>query len=507
MSIRRIVILLLSAVVVSVVSAQPDTPTFEPADCPYDAPARVSCGWLTVPENRADPASATVELAVAVVEAQNPTAGNVPIIYLEGGPGGTAVLYPEDALASPLNATHDIILLDQRGTGFSLPSLNCYEMEEDDTDAALEACYERLLDEGIDLSAYNSTENAADVDALRAALGYEQVNLWGVSYGTRLALTVMRNHPAGVRAVVLDSVFPPEINATERAAIDGLNAFSNLFDACTADPACAAAYPDLETTFYDLIADLNEDPLVFEYEDYAYDESYEIELYGDNVLDAIFNTLYDTEAIPMLPYGITLLAEASDDYDLTDAVDILSGYYTVEAWTSFDAPPDPETVADSDLVLDYIDEYGDIEDSEGMYNAVTCAEEIPFEDEDAAYDAAEAASPELADWVFFTVDDAFFTCAVWVVDPAPAVEATRVESDIPTLLISGALDPVTPPFYGDSAAVGLSDSTHIVFPGAGHGVTGLNGCASRLAAAFFTDPAANLDTSCVPSAVAWYLDD
>ena len=178
-------------------------PVFTETDCWFDLPG-VVCGYLTVPEDRGDPMGNQVELAVAIIESQSANPLPDPVIYLEGGPGGAALLGIESLLDHPLLADRDLIMFDQRGTGFSVPSLNCYELEEDEGENAVQACRDRLLDEGVNLDAYNTAATAADVNDLRLALGYEQVNLLGVSYGTKAALTTLRDFPTVIRSVVVD---------------------------------------------------------------------------------------------------------------------------------------------------------------------------------------------------------------------------------------------------------------------------------------------------------------
>lgn len=140
----------------------------------------IDCGYVTVPEDRSDPSSQMIELAFAILYAPTDDVQPDPVIYLAGGPGGNAVGELDGWLDVPYLQDRDLILLDQRGTGYSVPSLNCPEVEEEAEDAT-QLCYDRLVDEGINLQAYNSAENAADVADLRVALGYEEWNLYGVS--------------------------------------------------------------------------------------------------------------------------------------------------------------------------------------------------------------------------------------------------------------------------------------------------------------------------------------
>ncbi|MEO0561509.1 MAG: alpha/beta fold hydrolase [Chloroflexota bacterium] len=497
---------LVFAVLIAPAAAQGYMPEFFETDCLFGDLNRVTCGVLVVPEDRANPDGNQVELAVAIVAPANGDFSQVPVIYLEGGPGGSAVLAADEFIDHNIADTRELILIDQRGTGFSFPSLNCFELEEDDENGT-ENCYNRLVSEGINLSAYNSLESAADIEDLRVTLGYDIVNIWGISYGTRLGLTVLRQYPDSVNAAVLDSVFPPEINSLEDTAFDTADAFDIFLGACASDATCSANYPDLATTFETLILDLNETPAVFQYDDG--EEIFEFELFGDDVLGAMFQTLYNSSAIPMLPYGIELLATAQDDFDYTDGWDIIQGFYTPNTWLGFEEEIESSAnliVAESDAVLDYFDEFGDISDSEGMYTSVNCAEEVNLEDIDTAYNNADTASDVIYNFVLNNIDGLVFDCDVWQVETAPASEATRVQSDIPTLLISGGLDPVTPVAYGDSALEGLSNGVHVVFPFGGHSETGARGCGGAITAAFFDNPTTTPDTACIPQDPGFYVE-
>lgn len=504
---KRLLFVMVLLLVLTVSVGAQAAPTWTPGPCPFPDIERVSCGVVTVPESRDGSSAGQVELMVAVIAAQNGNPLPDPIIYLEGGPGGAAIMAIEEMVNHPFAADRNIIVFDQRGTGFSLPSLNCPEIEWGESDDPVAECYERLTSEGINLSAYNSTENAADVNDVRIALGYDTVNLWGISYGTRLSLEVIRDYPQTLRSVVIDSVYPAEINTLETTVADSTRAFDYLFEACAADPVCASEYPDIENTFYDMLLRFYDEPPMFEYDDG--EEVYDIELYPEDILNAMFQTMYASDIVKMLPYGITMMANAQDDYDYADSYDILQGYYTPESWENWEeeAPRGGESVMESDMVLDYMDEYGDISDSEGMFNSVTCAEETPFENMDVALAAVETAPDALYDWLLFSVEGSFFDCDTWIVEQADAVQTQRVTGDVPTLLISGGFDPVTPPSYGDSAAAGLSNGTHVVFPFGSHGDTApADSCATQIATAFYANPAAPVDTSCVPQTYDWYVE-
>ena len=478
-------------------------PVFTETDCWFDLPG-VVCGYLTVPEDRGDPMGNQVELAVAIIESQSANPLPDPVIYLEGGPGGAALLGIESLLDHPLLADRDLIVFDQRGTGFSVPSLNCYELEEDEGENAVQACRDRLLDEGVNLDAYNTAATAADVNDLRLALGYEQVNLLGVSYGTKAALTTLRDFPTVIRSAVVDSVYPPEIDDLVQQSSAFVGAYEALFDRCAADADCADAFPDLEANFYGTLDSYNETPLIIETDDG------ELELTGDEILGQLFQALYDSTRLPYLPYALDLLSYTDDEEAVLEGYDVLTGAYL---------PDDPvedsgaSAVEDSAAVQELFDDLGDIDDSEGQAYSVDCSEEYQLSDTDAAYAAAEDAPGPVVNYLISGIDSAMADCAVWNVETANPREALRVSSDVPVLLLSGAMDPITPVAAAASAALGLPAGTAVVFPVAGHGIsftdTAAGDCAKSLVLGFLDDPTAPVDTACVAQTdgIAFYTGE
>jgi len=498
-------VLLLSLVVFAPLHAQEVELGFAEWDCPFPELDGVICGYLTVPEDRSQPEGNVVELAVAIISPLNENANPVPVVYLEGGPGGAALLTADEFLNHPITEDHTLILFDQRGTGFSLPSLNCYELEaEDSSDDAIAACRDRLISEGVDLQMYNSAASAADVYDLVTALGYDQVDLWGFSYGTKLALTVMRDFPEIVRSAVLDSVYAPETDDLQVQMTGFFDAVNELFARCAEDSGCSAVYPELEDDFYVMLEDLDANPVTV-----FYDEA-ELTLDGETVYNALFQTLYDTQAIPFLPFGITLLATAESEDDYITGYEVISGAaFPIE----LDRGPEIDSpIAESDMVLAYIEEYGEIDDSEGMYYSVDCQEEYPFNDLDAALSLAESAPAPLNRYYTTSTNSIIQSCTIWGVQTADPIETERVISEIPTLLYAGLFDPITPVTSADSAAQGLANGQVLVFPAAGHGVTltytASGDCARALMLDFLADSGAPLDTTCIDetSALDFYVD-
>lgn len=454
-------------------TAPAEAPAFRPADCPFaptGSDARIDCGWLTVPENRSRADSPTIELAVAILRPAEPPALPDPVIYLEGGPGGSALVSLSSDIDGwrtyPFHQNRDVIFIDQRGTGYSRPSLDCPEYFDESLANPDAACQRRLRAEGIDLAAYNTAENAADIAALRRALGYSQVNLLGVSYGTRLALAVMRDHPDGLRSVVLDSPFPPAVDFAADSALAHVRALRLLFATCAAAPDCAAAYPNLEALFFDTVTAWNDHPGQFDTGQF----------YGDDLADTLIEALYLDYLIPYLPR--TIAEVANGDFSTYN-------YVFDEAFAYLEEPPVDGAEPDRS-------------DSEGMYNSVICHDEYAFSDEPAIETVfAAQVPPSLQPLLQGTTAGMFDLCHMWGAGKADPRENEPVSSDVPTLILTGQFDPITPPDWGRAAAKTLSHAYLFELPGFGHSVTSTTGCPDELLAEFLANPAAAPAGGCV----------
>lgn len=478
----------------SVAYAQ-SVPTFSRDDCMFELPAgalegeNVECGWLTVPEEHANPNGPTIRLAVAIIKSADPKPAPDPLVMLQGGPGGSAidtfmsVLFPLSG-NSPLRRNRDIVLFEQRGTLYSEPALTCPEilkLTEDTierrltvTEAnrlALEAyndCLRRLEDEGVNIAAFDSVENANDIEALRVALGYDQINLYGVSYGTLLALHAMRQNPDGLRAVILNSVAPPDLNFIPEVPRTMQRAFDELFRACADDTECNRAYPNLEEEFYKLVNRLNQEPIQIPITDLETGAKYDALLDGNGLINLTFQLMYATEAIPALPKMITDLRD-------TGRSELLRVFWPLLA---FD-----RTFAG------------------GMYNATICAEDSDFTAADFNLDGVreEVRAANEGSAEYFAA-----LCRAWNVPALPASVDEPVVSDIPTLIINGRFDPITPPAFGERAARTLSRSFVVTIPTGGHGAALTGECAADILYAFLDNPTAQPDTGCLADAVTFY---
>jgi pimeloyl-ACP methyl ester carboxylesterase len=473
-------------------SAGPATAAYTPDRCPTPNVAGIpqldlgpgfSCGYLTVPENRARPDGPTIRVGVARIKAASPEPRPDPIVWLTGGPGGTAIATANLTVAKGVNADRDVIFVDQRGTLHAQPSLVCPEIDAfqrqalglrtadpataEQSDAATRACHDRIAGQGVDLAAFDTTQNAADIADLRVALGVEQWNVRGVSYGTDLALQLLRDHPQGIRSVVLDSVVPPYVNLIAGLWPNAAAGYRALFDACAAQPACAAAYPDLRAEFTSLVRRLDERPLTAEVAD---------------------------------PAGGPAIAVLIDGYKLANLVNVLAlnpGSLTgAPAMVHALALGDPGPAARA--LLETVSPPG--LNGFGLQFGVVCREHAAFTDPQATQAEARHALPDLPDRVLAStpqVPRIFQDCGIWNAGRADPATLQPTRSDIAVLLLNGALDGITPPAWAESAGTGLTNSKVLVLPGAGHDVIQWNDCAVPVMLAFLDNPTGGYDTECV----------
>ena len=308
--------------------------------------------------------------------------------------------------------------------------------------------------------AYSSAASASDLEDLRRALGYEAWNLYGISYGTRLALTAMRDHPEGLRSVILDSTYPPQVDLYATMAVNGERALELVFESCAAEPGCNQAYPDLRDRFYALVERLDQQPVMFTVTRPLTGESYAYVLNGDRLIVQFYTMLYRTELIPRLPRLIDDLSNG--DWDALQGLLLMSLFGT---W------------------------------SEGMHYAVQCNEEAPFGSPASVEAANSAASPRFSTAMNSAV--IYKICHDWQTDKTAAVENEPVKSDVPALILSGEFDPITPPGWAHLAAETLENAQVYVFPGTGHSVLHEAICPYLVATSFLYDPHSPVDASCL----------
>jgi pimeloyl-ACP methyl ester carboxylesterase len=393
-----------------------------------------------------------------------------PVIKLSGGPGTSGLNLTGYLFNQGLDAVlekRDLIIFDQRGVGYSRPRLDCFERQEvtslllrgrltaeESRQVIIDAfrrCRERLIVEGIDLSAYHSAASAADLSDLRIALGYQQLNLYAVSYGTRLALTLMRDYPDTVRSAVLDSAYPLQVNLYTALAPNADRAFNVFFNRCTADPTCNATYPDLRNVFYGLVDQLNTQPVWVSLLADGGEQS--VLLDGGLLIDVLFVGLYNPAVTASMPQMI---------------YEVSQGEY--------------------DILRDRLALYFDASGALGMQMSVQCTEEIRFSTVGDTYVAAQGVQPQIAAFYPASVEPLFAVCADWATAPLDPRENLPVTSNVPALILAGEHDPITPPDWGRILNADLLNSYFHEFPGNGHWVTRSSPCALQMSLAFWDNP-------------------
>jgi pimeloyl-ACP methyl ester carboxylesterase len=397
------------------------------------------CGVLQRPLDPARPHGAQIDLHVVVIPALARQKLPDPVFFFVGGPGQSAIGLAGmlEAATSRLGARRDLVLIDQRGTGHSAP-LQCdvpapaeaaaRALDRAREVAALDACRARLekLPWG-DLRFYTTTIAMADADAVRAALGVDRVDLVGVSYGTRAALEYLRAYPTHVRRAVLDGVAPPDMVLPESDDIDARAAMEALFRDCAAEKACATAHPALAQTWANLLASL---PKTVDVADPVTGQPLHVTLTRDAVQGLVHGPLYSPALGAMLPHAIEEAA---------------AGRFGVLLALASSPGGQP----------------GDL--SEGEHFSVICAEDAP-----RMRPASDAASEQGAQGLYRDV------CARWPRGDVPAAFYTIPKSAVPVLLLSGGLDPVTPPRHATRVAQALGPQARsVIVPNNGHNVTGI----------------------------------
>ena len=428
--------------------------------------AALLCGSHEVWENRETREGRKIRLRVAVMPARMRAKEPDPIFILAGGPGqGAIALAPQVMpLFARLNDSRDIVFLDQRGTGSSNP-LNCEDedefplqslFEDKIPERAVRACLETL---DADPRQYTTIVAVADLDEVRGALGYPRVNLWGGSYGTRMALEYMRRHPQRVRSAVLDGAAPAGMKLPLSFVSDGEAALERLLEACAAETLCRRTYPDLRQMILGLRGQLSRLPARVAIQDPRTGEREAVTVNENVFLSGLFRPLYIPELASLLPLGVS--AAAAGDFNPLLAQNLEFA----------------DDVAEN-LAL-------------GMHLSVICAEDVP------RIAPGELAAASRAFFGSALINDFVRACALWPRGPVPADFYTPVHADTPVLILSGGIDPATPPRHGAEVAKTLPNAKHLVAPQLGHGVS-LHACAPRLVADFIrAGSARDIDGACL----------
>ncbi len=425
------------------------------------------CSTLSVPENPDRPEGPRLRLFVARVPALTATPKPDPLVLIAGGPGQSTVdFYLELRQAfEPVRRDRDIVLLDQRGTGRSAAGFRCDFPADIDLDtaapdrlaAAVRDCLSQLKH---DPRYFGTSQAVADLDALRAALGAPRWNVYGVSYGTRVAQHYARRYPGRTRALILDGVVPAELVLGPSLALDAQHALYGIFARCAADAACGRRFPELGAHFEALRKRLAARPVALKLPDPLTGKPRAQQFGATQLAAAVRLMSYSAPTVALLP--LALDAAYAGRYDmLAGEAQVLTG----SAAQAINVP---------------------------MHNSVVCTEDVPF------FPPMPPAGTDASYLGSSIVDSLRAICSVWPRGVLDEDFKEPVKFAGPVLLLSGENDPVTPPKYAvEAMAHGLHDAVHLVGAGQGHGMAGI-GCVPRLMARFLekADPAA-VDGHCL----------
>jgi len=442
--------------------------------CQLEDPAKVSvvlaeCGDLSVPENPAEPGGRRISLRMARVPAINRHKQPDPLFVLAGGPGMAATTFYASAAFSfeRIHRDRDIILVDQRGTGKSNP-LNC-TLDDDDlyhaTDAEVATDARRCLtalEKTARVEFYTTSIAVQDLDKVRIALGYARINLYGVSYGTRVAQHYVRRFPSQTRTVILDGVVPPELALGTATALNAEQALSHILSRCASDAECSKHFGDPALAYHSLRNSLQAHAVPVTLPDPTSGEPSKLEFTGYHLATVLRLASYTAEQAALLPL---MLHGATESANFTP-------------------------LAAQFLLVNR--SYGDAV-AYGMHNSVVCAEDVPF------WDLAKVNRAELDKTFLGTaqIDGLKRMCSVWPRGPIDPDFHAPLHSDVPALILSGGDDPVTPPADAEQARRGFSRSVHVVLKGFGHGQLTAP-CVDRVMAKFVdVGGTEGLDISCV----------
>jgi len=426
------------------------------------------CGTLSVPEDPDDPDGPRIRLAVAVVPAIATQAKPDPLLLIAGGPGQGSIhaFAPLLGAFAGIRRERDLVMVDQRGTGDSnrldcdMPddALEGGEIPPEELRRLAEACLAKLPGRA---QFYTTSIAVRDLDAVRAALGYAQVNVFAGSYGTRVAQHYARRFPQHTRAVVLDGVVPPALALVPNIAIESQRALDRVFARCASDPECDRRFPALAGQFAKLDARLRKGAVTMKLADPVTGEGRELEVTRAHLVTMARMLTYSPGTASILPLVVH------------------------EAATNGNYGP---LAAQAEMIGDDLDRVIAM----GMHNSVICAEDAPRFAGAVDRKALEATS------IGVLMQDAMQAlCEAWPRGPVDGDFAEPLDSAVPALLLSGEFDPATPASWGAMAAKGFRNGLHVVVPGQGHGQARLP-CVQKLLRQFVAaGGVAGLDTACI----------
>lgn len=485
----RIGMLLVAVMAVVRPAAPAAGPVAAPAfsHCELEHPLGISaveaqCTRVTVPEDPQRPAGRQLQLFVARIPALSRQAAAEPLFILAGGPGlGASTFYSSAApVFARIRRRHDIIIVDQRGTGRSHPLLcqfdeqQMWDAGEEQTARVMREC-RATLEKTHDLRQYTTSVAVRDLEAVRVALGYGRISFYGSSYGTRVAQHYARRYPASTEALILDGIVPPTRILGPSTPLDAERSLQQVFERCRRDSACQKKFGDPAQDYRELRDRLARSPVDVTMPDPHSGSPRTLAFSGSALAGALRLATYSAEQAALLPLALHLANRKGQFGPLASQFMLSAASY--------------------DAVLAY-----------GMHNSVVCAEDVPF------FDATVAAGDVGNTFLGSAQIDALKAlCADWPRGPIDADFHQKLDSPVPALLLSGTADPVTPAAFGDEAALGFHYALHLRMPDQGHGQLA-QPCMDGVMAAFLDaahrSAQPKVDTQCLTKVVAepFFLD-
>lgn len=469
---------------------EPPIGVFQEAPCPVTIPdgwtegKEMTCGYVTVPERHAQPSGPTLRLLVAKIASISENPNPDPLVPLPTGPGSSAFDSYLNFLASPVGAefrkTREAVIFEQRGLYYSEPNLVCAEVHSyfqdrrsqdwsgqesvEKTVEAYKACKQSLQDKGANLDAFKYVESAADLIMVMDALGYDKFNALGISAGTMLSQRLLKDHPDRLRSVTINSVAPLDQPLHADFPAFSARSLKHLFDACTADPSCNQAYPDLAEKLERTVKRLNESPVTVELDDPQSGEKSQVIINGDRFAEVVFVSGYSNYAVPRVPELITLV-DSGDEQKLSELARGMSGPGDRFAW--------------------------------GFGYSVFCSDSLEVTEERITFDGLYPAYEEAVANLVWGPRTLIGICDMWGVERLSPEMSTLPVSDVPTLLLSGEFDSITPPEAAARVAANLIQSYEYTIPGAAHSAIESGPCPFSIVLQFLEDPSKEPDASCI----------
>jgi pimeloyl-ACP methyl ester carboxylesterase len=424
------------------------------------------CGQYEVYEDRAKRTGRKITLYVMVLPALVDKPAPDPIFYLQGGPGGAATSVAGASFMTQLHRTRDVVLVDQRGTGKSNPLQCSFRGDANDmrgffveglTPESARACRTEL-EKNADLKLYTTTLAMADLDDVRAALGYEKVNVYGGSYGATTALSYLNYYPQHVRTVTISGVAPPDSPLPLSFAKGVEHALNRLFDDCAAEEKCKAAFPDLRKDWATVVANVSKGPVTFDALNPLTRQKQQVTMTREGFSELVRLVLYNPTVMSLLPAAIHEMSRG--DYSHF-------AFYAYQLQRGTDAAI-----------------------ARGMHISVLCAEDLPFIKESEVEPATKGTFYGASRTRLFLK-----VCEQWPRGDMPAKFREPIKSHLPVLILSGELDPVTPPDLATPLLRWLPNGRQVMMHNATHYSYD---CQEKLAREFIDQGnAKGLDAACV----------